>query len=97
MTTIGVTELRAQLKGVLERVKQGEEFTITQNDRVVAALVHPSRLELRITTPSTAAAEELVAALAHARQDLPERGQGIEPARAEAMVEELRAERDSWD
>lgn len=97
MTIIGVTELRAQLKGVLERVKQGEEFTITQNDQAVASLLHPSKLHLRVKTPNTVAAEELLASLAQARHDRPERGEGISPARAEALVEELRVERDSWD
>ncbi|CAN5900823.1 hypothetical protein BH24DEI2_BH24DEI2_22360 [soil metagenome] len=97
MTTIGVTELRAQLKGVLERVKQGEAFTITQNDEAVAALLHPSKLPPRVSTPSTVAAEELMTALAQARHDRLERGEGISRTRAETMVEELRAERDSWD
>ena len=95
MTTIGVTELRAQLKGVLERVKQGEAFTITQNDEVVAALLHPSKLPPRLSTPSTLAADDLLTEMARLRQNPPPLESSLSPEYAEALVQEIRDARDS--
>ncbi len=95
MTTIGVTELRSQLKAVLERVRKGEEFTITQNDEAVAALLHPSKLRLRAKTPRTVAAEELLTEMERLRQNPPPLEGVLSPGYAEALVQRLREERES--
>lgn len=94
MGTIGVTELRSQLKGVLERVKRGEEFAITQNDEVVAALLHPSKLRLRVRTPNTVAAEGLLAEMERFRRNPPLLESALSPDYAEALVRQVREERD---
>lgn len=96
MATIGVTELRANLRDVLERVKRGEDVIVTQNDEPVAAMLHPSKVRLRVRTANTEAADALLERLAEARREQPERGRGISLERAESMVEELRSDRDSW-
>lgn len=95
MTTLTVTEVRAHLKDVIERVKRGEEVHITQNGEVVAVWLHPTRVRQRVRTPHTVAADELaeeLEALRRARPRLPE--PGLSAAYAEALVGEIRADRD---
>ena len=96
MSTIGVTELRANLRDVIERVKRGEEVIVTQNDEPVAALLHPSKVRLRARTPHTEAADALLDRLAEARRTQPDRGEGLHPEQVENRLDELRSERDSW-
>lgn len=96
MAKIGVTELRANLRDVLDRVKRGEEVIVTQNDEAVAAMVHPSKLRLRIRTQNTEAADALLEQLRQAARTRSDRGEGLTPERAEARIAELRSERDSW-
>lgn len=96
MATIGVTELRANLRDVLDRVKRGEEVIVTQNDEAVAALLHPSKLRMRLRTPNTEAADALLERLREAVRDRPDRGVGLTSERAEAMAADLRSERDRW-
>ena len=96
MITVTVTEMRANLRAIIERVKDGQEIKITQNGEVVAALLHPEKLRRRLRTPSTIAAEKLQARLEKLRDDHPplSRG-GLEPTRAEELVRQLREDRDS--
>lgn len=96
MATIGVTELRSNLKDVLARVKRGEEIIVTQNDEAVAALLHPSKLRVRARTVNTDTADALLAELAQASRRELDRGEGISPERAEEMVAEVQSERDAW-
>lgn len=96
MATIGVTELRANLRDVLDRVKRGEEVIVTQNDEVVAAMLHPTKLRSRIRTRHTEAADALVEQLHQASRTRPDRGEGLSPEGADARIAELRSERDSW-
>lgn len=96
MATIGVTELRANLRDVLDRVKRGEEVIVTQNDEVVAAMLHPSKLRMRIRTPNTEAADALLERLRAASRTGGERGDGMTPERTESMIRDLSGERDSW-
>jgi hypothetical protein len=71
-------------------------ITETEIDEAVAALLHPSKVRLRIRTANTEAADALVEQLAAASRERPDRGTGLSPERAESMVAELRSERDSW-
>lgn len=96
MSTIGVTELRANLRDVIDRVKRGEEVIVTLNDEPVAAMLHPSKLRRRIRTPNTDSAETLLEWLADARRAPPDRGEGLTTEEAESRIEEIRSERDSW-
>lgn len=99
MTTITVSEARARLREVLERVKRGEEVHITQNGEVVAALIRPSQWRPRVRTPAIIAAEKLGEELDRARANpvplnqLPE----LSAERAEELVRSIRAGRDGPD
>ena len=92
MTVISVSELRANLKNVLERVKRGEEVRLTQNGEVVAAVLHPDRLRWRAETPNTLAAERLLDEFNGPLEPLPE--PSLSPAEGEALVAEIREARD---
>lgn len=86
------------MKDVIERVKRGEEIEITQNGEVVAAMLHPSKLKVRIRTPNTVAAEKLMAEMRRMKDEpLPEFGEGMSLERAEEMIQKIRAERDAWN
>ena len=91
MTTISVSEMRSNLREVLERVKQGEEVHVTQNGEIVAALLHPDRLKWRVRTPHTLAAERL---LAEFDEPLPLPEASLSRDEGEALVERIRRERD---
>lgn len=41
MNTITVSELRSKLKEILEEVKQGKEYQVTQRGKVIVSLVKP--------------------------------------------------------
>ena len=58
MTTIAVSELRANLMQVLEQIKQGSQIQITSRGKVVAQLV-----------PANEAQEQAKIALKHLAED----------------------------
>ena len=92
MMTISVSELRANLRMVLERVKRGEEVQLTQNGEVVAAVLHPDKLRWRAKTPNTLAAERLLGELDAPLEPLPE--PSLSQAEGDARVAEVREARD---
>jgi prevent-host-death family protein len=95
MTSITVSEARAQLPELLSRVDDGEEITITRHGRPVAVLVRPDALRSRRAGPAlddAARIHELLTQAAAA--DLPE-GPGLTAQRAEALIAEIRAGRDA--
>jgi prevent-host-death family protein len=49
MTSMSVSEARAALPALLDRVEEGEEVTITRNGRPVAVVVRPDMLRSRRT------------------------------------------------
>jgi prevent-host-death family protein len=77
MATISVSEARAALPAVLDRVLAGEEVTITRHGQDVAVLVRPDTLRVRRADRSLAEAERL--------RDLLERGRSTRLADAAAM------------
>ena len=93
MNTVTVSDLRANLKTVLERVKQGEEVHLTQNGEVVAAVLHPDKLKGRVRTPNTLAAEQLLSAFDSPLEPLPE--PSLTQAEGDELVKELREARDA--
>ncbi len=95
MKSITVTELRANMKELVERVKRGEELEITQNGEVAAVMLHPSRLRHRVRTPSTLKAESLLREFEALRQEAPQFGEGFSEERAQDLVQTIRDERDS--
>jgi len=99
MKAIGVKELKARLSQYLRLVKGGETILVTERHEVVAEM-RPARRQLH---PSDAL-EDILDALTDAgeisRASLPKRGWGwrsggigLAPGTAQALVDELRADR----
>lgn len=95
-TELTVTEARAILPALLDRVAAGEEITITRHGAPAAVLLRPDRVRTR-----RAAVEAALAGAAELWRSIEEkRGKPPppmlnDPELAERRVAELRAERDS--
>jgi prevent-host-death family protein len=93
MSTMSVSEARAALPEILDRVLAGEEVTITRHGRAVAVVVRPDALRVRRADQVLADAERLRDLLDRSRttrlSDAPE----LSPERAEALVARLGASR----
>lgn len=88
-----VSEARAALPQVLNRVLAGEEVTITRHGQPVAVVVRPDRLRTRRADAALAEAERIRALLSAARsRKLSARG-SLTTAEAEALVADVRAGR----
>lgn len=94
MTSMTVSEARAALPELLTRVEDGEEVTITRHGRAVAVLVRPDSLRSRARDALQAAGRihELLAGAASAALPSPP---GLTAERAEELIDEIRAGRDS--
>jgi prevent-host-death family protein len=93
MTTMPISDARAALPALLDRVEAGEEVTITRHGKPVAVLVRPDALRVRRASEALEAAAALHRQLEDARhRPLP--AGGISEARAEEMIADIRAERD---
>lgn len=95
MVTMKVSEVRARFKAVIERVKRGEEITLTQNGEAVAVLVRPSSVQARnpAAEKTIRRGRELVAELEEARNLPLEIGRGLTEDEAEEVVAWIRAGR----
>ena len=90
-----VSEARAALPEILDRVADGEEVTITRHGRPVAVVVRPDILWSRRSTPALDDAERIHALLTEAgTAELPA-GPGLTAQRAEELIAEIRAGRDA--
>ena len=93
MSTVPVSEARAILPDLLDRVLAGEEVTLTRHGRAVAVMVRPDTLRVRRADGIMAAANRL--------HDLIERGGSlpldtmptISVGRAEALLADIAASR----
>ena len=95
MTTMTVSEARAALPEVLDRVAGGEEVTITRHGRPVAVVVRPDILWSRRARGVLDDAERIHELLTvAAAAPLPE-GRGLTAQRAEELIGEIRAGRDA--
>ncbi len=95
MAELQVSEVRASLLQVLDRVERGEEVTITRPSRAVAVMVPPDILRVRRASGASAEATrvaEVVRSGGHSR--IPAGG-GLAADRAEELVAEIRADRDA--
>lgn len=88
-----VSEARAALREVLDRVESGEEVTITRHGTPVAVVVRPDRLPARRAHQALAAAERVREGLVEGRSRPLDSTPGISEARAEELIAELRASR----
>jgi antitoxin (DNA-binding transcriptional repressor) of toxin-antitoxin stability system len=93
VSTMTVSEARAALPELLDRVIAGEEITITRHGRAVAVVVRPDVLRVRRADHALARAAQVRDLLAAGRDaELP--AQGLSEARAEELIAEVRAARE---
>jgi antitoxin (DNA-binding transcriptional repressor) of toxin-antitoxin stability system len=94
MGTMTVSEARAALPEVLDRVADGEEVTITRHGRPVAVVVRPDVLWSRRSRAVLDDAERIHALVTEAAgAELPA-GPGLTAQRADELIAEIRAGRD---
>ena len=94
MGTINVSDARASLPELLDRVGDGEEITITRHGKPVAVLVRPDQLPPRRGESVIEAAERLGQMLDEARsRPLP--AVDIPDERLEELIRYVRESRDS--
>ncbi len=93
MTQITATDARSSLPDLLDRVARGEEVTITRHGRPVAVVVRPDVLRSRRGDAAFAAADEIRGLLATGRTTSLDSADGLDEARADALVAEVRAGR----
>ena|ERR1019366_4041123 len=95
MGTMTVSEARAALPDVLDRVDKGEEVTITRHGRPVAVLVRPDTLRSRRAEHALRTADKTRTALAVGRRSSLKQDIGISAARADELVSAIRTGRDA--
>lgn len=95
MAEMTVTEARATLPDLLDRVAMGEEITITRHGKAAAVMLRPAALRTRRAEKAFAEASEIAASLAAARNKPLSGGKGMTIERAEELVAHIRAERDA--
>jgi antitoxin (DNA-binding transcriptional repressor) of toxin-antitoxin stability system len=93
MSSVTVSEARAGLPGLLDRVDAGEEVTITRHGHPVAVVVRPDVLRVRRADRALATAATIRALVTAGRgAALP--AEGLSEERAEQLVAEVRSGRD---
>jgi len=88
-----VSQARAALPEILDRVAAGEEVTITRHGKPAAVVVRPDALRTRRADQAFAAAERLHERLVEARSRPLDATPGISEARAEELIADVRASR----
>lgn len=93
MTTMSVSEARAALPELLDRVLAGEEVTITRHGRAVAVVVRPDALRVRRADRALGDAERLRDALEAGRLARLADAPVLTAERAELLVDAVTASR----
>lgn len=93
MSTMSVSEARAALPEILDRVLAGEEVTITRHGREVAVVVRPDAVRVRRADQALADAERLRDMLARARATPLADAPIVGADRAQELVAEVAASR----
>lgn len=88
-----VSEARAALPEILDRVEAGEEVMITRHGKPAAVVVRPDALRTRRADQALAAAERVRERLVEGRSRPLDTAPGISEARAEELLADLRASR----
>ncbi len=88
-----MSEARAALPQILDRVLAGEEVTLTRHGKAVAVVVRPDTLRVRRADEAFAAAERLRDVLARGRTSRLRRRPKLSEERADALVADVRAGR----
>lgn len=90
---MNVSEARAALPQILDRVDSGEEVTITRHGKPVAVLVRPDRLRVRRADEALADAATVRDVLDRSRRTRLEVRPALNEERAEALIAEVQAGR----
>ncbi|MEJ7804260.1 MAG: type II toxin-antitoxin system Phd/YefM family antitoxin [Candidatus Limnocylindria bacterium] len=93
MSTLSVTEARATLPELLDRVADGEEITITRHGKPVAVVLRPDAVRSRRAAGAIEHAQKIGDLLTAAR-DRPLPDIGVSKERAKQLVEDVRFGRD---
>lgn len=88
-----VSEARAALPEILDRVLAGEEVTLTRHGKAVAVVVRPDALRARRADEALAAADRLRDLLAQGRASRLRPRPTVSEERAEALAVDVRAAR----
>lgn len=92
MTYLTISEARAILPEVLDRVERGEEIVITRHGRPSAVLLRPDAVRARRAEQTIDRAREVATLLAEARAR-PLSGPALTTDRAQELVEAIDADR----
>lgn len=92
-TSMTISEARASLPQLLDRVSDGEEVIITRHGRPAAVLVRPDTLRARRADEALGVANMVRDALQHGRQSPLSARPTLRRQRADALIEEIRAGR----
>ncbi len=92
-TTISVSEARAALPHLLDRVGAGEEVTITRHGKAVAVLVRPDTLRARRADKALTDAMTVRDVIDRSRRSPLRRRPALSEERAEALIAEVQAGR----
>jgi antitoxin (DNA-binding transcriptional repressor) of toxin-antitoxin stability system len=92
-TTLTISEARAMLPALVERVANGEEITLTRHGQPVAVVVRPDALRVRRGEDAITSAAAVRDRLAAARRKARPVHKGLSRARADALVAHVRAGR----
>ncbi len=95
MMTMTISEARAALPEVVDRVGRGEEITITRHGRPVAVVVRPGALRSRRAEQALRTAEQTRELLETGRRSALSRSPGITADRADELVSAIRTDRDA--
>ena len=93
MSSISVSEARAALPELLDRVLAGEEVTITRHGREVAVLVRPDAMRVRRADQALSEAERLRTLLERGRSARLSDAPAVSVERAEELVANVAASR----
>lgn len=91
--TMTVSEARAALPEILDRVLAGEEVTLTRHGEPVAVVVRPDRLRTRRADTALAEAERIRDLLASGRRTKLHPRPTLSEKRAASLVADVRAAR----
>lgn len=93
MTRLSVSEARAKLPEILDRVAEGEEVTITRHGQPVAVVVRPDAWRTRRAEATIRQARQVGDLLAAAGQQ-PLASASLSAKRADELVRTIREARD---
>jgi antitoxin (DNA-binding transcriptional repressor) of toxin-antitoxin stability system len=94
MAVMTVSEARAALPEVLNRVSEGEEITITRHGRAVAVIVRPDIMWSRSRAEDALAEADQLRALMRGAGESELPASGLTPDYAEELIAAIRSGRD---